>query len=111
MLVQVQRQSSYRSIMPTDATTPLLSLLHSVLCQDREQLENAMSQVRMMGVPPSMSNLSDVVPLLLEGNPQLAFLHSEHDKSLPLHFAASLGDVMVARALLAKVSLFYRIFL
>jgi hypothetical protein len=93
--------------MPTEATTPLLLLLDSVICQDQDQAQNAMSQVRKLGVPSSVpiQNLSEVVRLLLEVKPELASLACEHDKSLPLHFAASLGRVAVAEALIAKVSL------
>ena len=90
------------------STTPLLLLLDSVLCQDREQLDNAMQQVRtLVDVPISLSNLSEVVHALLEDNPQFASVTSEHDKSLPLHFAASVGDIRVAEILIAKVSYSY----
>jgi hypothetical protein len=91
--------------MPAASTTPLLLLLDSVLCQDREQLETAMNQVRKLlriDVPP-LANLSDVVGILIKTRPDLALVSSEHDNSLPLHFAASIGDVSVADILIAAV--------
>lgn len=93
--------------MATASTTPLLLLLDSVLCQDREQLENAVNQVRHLKLPSriTLSNLSEVVEILLDDNPQNAFVPSEPDQSLPLHFAASIGNIKVAEVLYAKVSL------
>ena len=94
-----------RCEMPAASTTPLLLLLDSFLCQDREQLETAMNQVRKLlcsEVPP-LASLSDVVGILIKTRPDLACVASEHDNSLPLHFAASIGDVSVADILLAAV--------
>jgi hypothetical protein len=69
-------------------------------------LDTAMNQVRKLlnsDVPP-VSNLSDVVGMLIKNRPDLACVASEHDNSLPLHFAASIGDVSVADMLVAAVS-------
>lgn len=96
-----------RCEMPAGSATPLLLLLDSVLCQDREQLDTAMNQVRKLlrsDMPP-VPNLSDVVGMLIKNRPDLACVASEHDNSLPLHFAASIGDVSVADILIAAVSL------
>ena len=93
--------------MPAASTTPLLLLLDSVLCQDREQLETAMNQVRILlqrDVPRHLP-LSAIVRQLLTASPNLAMILSEHDNSLPLHFAASIGDIAVAELLIASVSL------
>ena len=91
--------------MPS-STTPLLLLLDSVLCQDREQLETAMYQIRALlqrDVPCHLP-LSAIVGQLLAASPNLAMILSEHDSSLPLHFAASIGDTHVAELLIASVS-------
>lgn len=91
--------------MPAASTTPLLLLLDSVLCQDREQLETAMTQVRaLLQRDPGLLSLSAIVGQLLAANPNLALVPSEHDNSLPLHFAASIGDIAVAELLIASVS-------
>lgn len=92
--------------MPAASTTPLLLLLDSVLCQDREQLETAMTQVRalLQRDEPGLLTLSAIVGQLLAASPNLALVPSEHDNSLPLHFAASIGDIAVAELLIASVS-------
>jgi hypothetical protein len=54
--------------------------------------------------PSSSDALLNLVRALLEASPDLAGLPSTHDGSLPLHFAASLGDVRVASLLLDYVS-------
>lgn len=90
--------------MPAASTTPLLLLLDSVLCQDREQLETAMTQVRalLQRDEPGLLTLSAIVGQLLAASPNLALVPSEHDNSLPLHFAASIGDIAVAELLIAS---------
>ena len=95
--------------MASGSTTPLLLLLDSVLSQDREQLDTAMQLVRRLlnrDIPDLLSTtLPEIVKQLLASNPDLAFIPSEHDRSLPLSFAASIGDVAVAELLINVVSL------
>ena len=45
-----------------------------------------------------------IVDQLLKHLPHLAYTASQHDGSLPLHFAASLGNISVAQILLQNVS-------
>jgi hypothetical protein len=57
-----------------------------------------------VGQPYSSSAmLCRVVAALLDVHPAWASVSSEHDGSLPLHFAASLGNVQVAKTILEKV--------
>ena len=110
------------------STTPLLLLLDGILSQDESQARLATSQMARLvpslaheipkgvnhdGNDESSASTSAVLPWLrsterlarlirhlMEAFPRLASVPSEHDGSLPLHFAASIGNVQVARLLL-----------
>jgi hypothetical protein len=87
--------------MVNSLRTPLLLLLDSVISQDRERLELSMQQIYELFDQnlPVMSRISDIVMHLLEKDPNLAWIPSEHDNSLPMHFAASIGDTDLANIL------------
>jgi hypothetical protein len=93
--------------MVNSLRTPLLLLLDSVVSQDRERLELAIQQIHELvdRELPVMPRISDIVKNLLEVHPNLAFVPSEHDNSLPMHFAASIGDTDVANILYRYVRL------
>lgn len=94
------------------SATPLLFLLDGVLSQDEDRVDEAVEEIRSMGcqIPDgespctSKTALCDILSSLLALYPQLASICSNHDRSLPLHFAASLGYVPAAAIVLAKVS-------
>ena len=100
-------------------TTPLLLLLNELLSHDdhdREQQEagirSALQALDAMvngelppySLPMTSRELVRILAKVLEVHPQLARKASAHEGSLPLHFAASLGDVNVASLLLDYVS-------
>jgi hypothetical protein len=97
-------------------TTPLLVLLDGILSQEDDRVDQAMADIRRMlpfpmrlphpKVSPIQStpNLIATVEQLLSVQPQIASIVSEHDGSLPLHFAASLGIVPVASLIMQAVS-------
>jgi ankyrin repeat protein len=109
--------------------SPLLLILDGVLSQDEDRVAQALQEIALAHVLPipivnscspsalmgtgtsttSASNSSDALlnflRALLEATPSLAGIASSHDGSLPLHFAASLGDVRVASLLLDHVRL------
>jgi ankyrin repeat protein len=87
--------------------TPLLSLLDGILSQDVTQVQQAMSLInKIVSGPPieespirSAETLAMVIQRLLQHRPKFATVASGHDGSLPLHFAASIGNVQVASLL------------
>lgn len=96
------------------AATPLLFLLDGCLSQDEDRVAEAVAEIRQLGVPlslqlPSNSPCRDGAALchvlyrLLHRHPAYCQYRSEHDGSLPLHFAASLGNVEAARIIFEKV--------
>lgn len=102
------------------STTPLLLLLDSVLSQEADRIRDARTRIREMvaklnpalaarPAPKGSSALLHDVEMLLTAFPNLASVESTHDGSLPLHFAASIGDVRVARRILTQVRQ-YRVF-
>jgi hypothetical protein len=112
-----------------NSSTPLLFLLDGVLSQDDDRVNEAVHEIQRLvpslqpaaTVAPSDNTalattatasaslctdsvqLCRIVTALLEHCPELASVRSEHDGSLPLHFAASLGNVQVAQTILEKV--------
>ena len=93
--------------MAAIATTPLLLLLDSVLSQDATRIQEARTRIRQLVDNAPMTNQFDLlqeVDMLLNAFPNLASVASTHDGSSPLHFAASIGDVSVARRILIQVS-------
>jgi len=91
--------------------SPLLLLLDGVLCQDEESTGNALIQLEKLdpsfnsshvSISPlrSASTLEKIVKHILIIKPHLARVASESDNSLPLHFAASIGNIKVASLLL-----------
>lgn len=105
--------------------TPLLLLLDGILSQDEQSTDTALRQ--MEKIDPafhylhsiqtdsiadssssseyesplrSASALEEIVKRLLTIKPHLAAVASESDGSLPLHFAASIGNIKVAALLL-----------
>lgn len=114
--------------------SPLLLVLDGVLSQDEERVTQALREITLAHVLPlaivnncspsdllatttttttilesnasssSSDALLNLLRALLDAAPSLAGIASSHDGSLPLHFAASLGDVRVASLLLDRVS-------
>ena len=94
--------------------TPLLFLLDGCLSQDEERVQEALQEiVEVIGTKrmPSLAASPCVCPqalclvltALLTVRPDFCRRPSEHDGSLPLHFAASLGNVQVAYIVFQKV--------
>jgi ankyrin repeat protein len=103
------------------STTPLLLLLDSILSQEPDRIRQARARisetVEKAGITPNTfeeralpspgaaaNNIVQDVKILLSAFPNLASVPSSHDGSLPLHFAASIGNVQVAHLLLQAVS-------
>ena len=105
--------------------TPLLLLLDGILSQDEQGTDTALRQIEKLDpafqylqsiqtdsiTGPSSSSeyesplrsasaLEEIVRRLLAIDPCLAAVASESDGSLPLHFAASIGNIKVAALLL-----------
>ena len=87
------------------SSSPLLLLLDSVLSNDQDQVHYATNHIHHLcgSTRPSVESLSEIVTKLLLHFPQMASVQSESDGSLPLHFAASLGEVTIAKAIHDKV--------
>jgi hypothetical protein len=98
--------------------TPLLQLLDGIIAQSETSVGIAMAEITRKllekgtvlrlphpGESPLLSviNLHAVLHTLLSVFPELARCPSQHDESLPLHFAASLGNIQVASLLMSKV--------
>ncbi len=96
-----------------ESVSPLANLLEGVHNQRRNQVDEAMTQIRTLLHPSALqlvldgspAGLSEVIRLVLARHPELACLVKRDDGSLPLHHAASLGDIPIADLLLATVSL------
>jgi ankyrin repeat protein len=92
--------------------SPLLLLLDSILSQDEARTSQALAQIQAivpLMKPWSEDNpmrsavaLESIVQTLMKHQPQLAQIASKHDSSLPLHFAASIGNIRVAHLLLEQ---------
>jgi ankyrin repeat protein len=90
--------------------TPLLLLLDGVLSQDEGRITQAVAQIEAANVPlppidqhrllSSPLALEQVVSQLMVYKKDWAFISSRRDGSLPLHFAASIGSIPLARAIL-----------
>jgi len=95
----------------TESSSPLVQLLEGVHGKRREEVDDAMTQIRrLLKLAPSdlvmdgtSKSLCNIVRLILLHNPELACAVNPDDGSLPLHHAASLGDIAVAELLLATV--------
>ena len=91
-------------------TTPLLLLLDGILSQDEVATNDALRQLREIIPLPSLqesplrsaSSLELIIRACMLHQPQLAEMSSKNDGSLPLHFAASIGNVLVAKLLLEQ---------
>mmetsp|Transcript_27074 Transcript_27074/g.39615 ORF Transcript_27074/g.39615 Transcript_27074/m.39615 type:complete len:166 (+) Transcript_27074:125-622(+) len=86
-------------------TTPLLRLLDSWMSRNDRQVQEVYTEIQtciphLRLVHPSPTS---VLQTLLDHSPSLATIASEQDGSLPLHFAASLGNVAVASMIYSKV--------
>lgn len=97
------------------STTPLLLLLDTVLSQEADRIRDARTRIRQVVAKVNLglagrplqqgaNYLMQDVDLLLTAFPNLCSVQSTHDGSLPLHFAASIGDVKVATRILSQVS-------
>ena len=102
----------------TRSNTPLLLLLDGVLSQNEQSVGAALEQIAKIEsnyyhynrLPAadieresplrSALVLEEMVERLLSTQPHLARIASENDGSLPLHFAASIGNIRVATLLL-----------
>lgn len=105
--------------------TPLLLLLDGILSQDEQSTDTALRQIEKLDPAfqylqniqtdsiagpssspeyesplRSASALEEIVKRLLTIKPHLAAVASESDGSLPLHFAASIGNIKVVSMLL-----------
>ena len=108
------------------STTPLLLLLDCILSQDHGQIRAARARVRQIVADASDANsalkaaalspinygdnaasfhnlLQEDVDMILTAFPHIASVKSDSDGSLPLHFAASIGNVPVATRILRQV--------
>jgi hypothetical protein len=78
-------------------SSPLLLLFDGYLSQDQERVEQALE---MITGEPSIDfeqvNLFATLGKYLQTNSHMAAIPNSHDGSLPLHFAASFGNVAVA---------------
>lgn len=98
--------------------TPLLLLLDGILSQSEERAQPPLVEITRLlresdvhlilphpdiSLTRSAANLLAVLEALLSVQPELVSFPSQRDGSLPLHFAASLGNVQVASLLLGKV--------
>jgi ankyrin repeat protein len=91
-------------------TTPLLLLLDGILSQDEERTDLALRQIQELVPNQPLSEsplrsayaLEGIIQTLMTYQPHLAQVASKHDGSLPLHFAASIGNVRVAKLLIEK---------
>lgn len=95
------------------STTPLLFLLDSVLSQEPARIREGRTRIRevVAKVSPGLAArpvqqgcdfLVQDVDMLLTAFPNLASVASTHDGSLPLHFAASIGNVKAATRILSQ---------
>lgn len=92
-----------------ESVSPLANLLEGVHNQRRNQVDEAMTQIRTLLHPSALqlvldgspAGLSEVIRLVLARHPELACIVKRDDGSLPLHHAASLGDIPIAELLLA----------
>ena len=91
--------------------TPLLLLLDGVLSQDEQRTREAVQQIYESNIPglpiadpsrllSSATTLEQVVASLMKHRPEWAAIASQRDGSLPLHFAASIGSIPLARFIL-----------
>jgi ankyrin repeat protein len=91
--------------------TPLLLLLDGVLSQDEQRTREAVHQIQDSNIPglpeeelprllSSASTLEQMVASLMKHRPEWAAVASARDGSLPLHFAASIGSIPLARLIL-----------
>lgn len=98
---------------------PLIQLLDGVLAQSERRVRIAVTEITRMlkqhngtvlSLPhpesstlDSVLNLHAVLHTLLSEVPEFASYPSQRDVSLPLHFAASIGNIQVASLLMSKV--------
>ena len=96
----------------TASMSPLVQLLEGVHGKQRERIDEAMAQIRaLLKLSPSdrldmdgtPDRLCNIVRLVLSRIPELACVVNPDDGSLPLHHAASLGDIAVTELLLSTV--------
>ena len=98
--------------------TPLLLILDGLLSRDEARVDSAVHEIRKeliqcgqaLWLPVHERSSADVpadvlfaIEELLRVKPEIASIPSDHDGSLPLHFAASLGSVEVAAYIFSKV--------
>lgn len=99
-------------------TTPLHLLLDGILSNDYEQVNEAVNYVAnsqpssmtpaqhsklvsiMLQARSSTNTITNIVQFILQRDPDMASVKSAVDKSLPLHFAATLGNKDVAAMLI-----------
>jgi len=89
-------------------SSPLTLLLDAILFQNADQVTTALNQIRTLvnlehlheSPLQSIRALEEIVQALMKHHPQLAKVPSSRDKSLPIHYAASIGNTNIARPLL-----------
>lgn len=98
------------------SVSPLAKLLEGIHSQRRDQVDSAMTQIRarlleasdLFVMDRSSAGLREVIRLSLSKHPELACAVNPEDGSLPLHHAASLGDIPICQLLLATVRIVHR---
>lgn len=90
--------------------SPLAQLLEGIHGKKREQVDEAMARIRTLLAPtfkPALDGTSQglfqVIRCAISQKPELACAINPEDGSLPLHHAASLGDIAISDLLLRTV--------
>jgi hypothetical protein len=105
--------------LPPCCQQPLIQLLDGVLAQSERRVKIAVTEITRIllahdgtvlqlqyperSTVLSVTNLYSLLQTLLAVFPAYAKYPSQRDVSLPLHFAASIGNIEVASLLLSKV--------
>jgi ankyrin repeat protein len=88
-------------------SSPLLLLLDGMLSRDQARVDEALRTITGSSTSTQPPPLLEMLSTYLQASPEVAAIPSSHDGSLPLHFAASLGNVQVAELIWRYVSMLY----
>ena len=102
----MQREERESGNDMTTSRTPVLLLLDNLLSQDAEGIQSVLHTMRRelpaavvntyLSTQPSPDTVQQHLSVYLQTFPHQAAVASANDGSLPLHFAASLGDVTLS---------------